>query len=189
MPDTTSPTTVRRKLEASFGTQSLVRIERRPKRADRVDGFVVGLGRKWVLVAATMDGGYFDGFVAIRIRDIARVRRDRSFEGRVSRTQPEWPPTAPGAVELDSTKGMLRTLAATSPLIGIQKERERSALWIGQLVEIDRGWLALHEVRPDATWQKRPRWYKLRAITHAQVGSHYLTGLTAVAGAAPTRRD
>jgi hypothetical protein len=183
----TSPAAVRRKLEASLETQSLVRIERRPKRAGRIDGFVVAIGRKWVLIAATMDGGYFDGHVAIRLRDVAGVRRDRSFEGTFSRTQPEWPPRVPGEIELDSTKGMLETLAATAPLIGIQKERERSALWIGELVHIKRGWVALKEVRPNATWHKRSLWYELRAITHASVGSHYLTGLAAIASpAAPT---
>lgn len=178
---TASQATIHRKLAGSLATQSLVRIERRPRRADRISGFVVGLGNKWVLIAATMHGGYFDGYEALRIRDITHVRRDRSFEGTFARTQPEWPPAAPGEIELDSTKGMLQTLARTAPLIGIQKQRERSALWIGELVDVKRGWVALHEVRPDATWHKRPLWYELSAITQASVGDRYLTGLSSVA--------
>jgi len=133
-------------------------------------------------------GGYFDGYTAVRVRDVRRVRRDRTFEGAFARTQPEWPATAPDGVDLDSTKGMLRTLAATAPLIGIEKEHERSAIWIGALVGLRRGGVGLHEVRPDATWHRRPLWYERRAVTKATVGNHYLTGLAAVAGARPTAR-
>ena len=180
---------VREKLAAAAKSQTLVRIERRPRRGDRVDGFVVGVGSKWVLVATTMDGGYFDGCAAIRLRDVTRVRRDRSFEGAFARTRPEWPPAAPGAVDLDSTSRMLRTLAATAPLIGIEKERERTGIWIGELVRLRRGWLRLHEVHPDATWHKRPLWYECRAVTRASVGTHYLTGLAAIAGPRTSRPD
>jgi hypothetical protein len=170
------------RLRAAQASSTMVRIERRPRYSERVNGFVVGLGSKWVLVAATTDGGYFDGFTAIRARDVTRVRRDRSFEGVFARAQPQWPPTAPGGVDLDSTRRMLRTLAATAPLLGIEKEKERSATWIGEVVTVRRGWVRLHEVHPDATWHRRPLWYECRAVTRASVGSHYLTGLAAVAG-------
>jgi len=173
---------IRRRLRAAQEASTLVRVDRRPRHGDRVDGFVVGVGRKWALVAATMDGGYFDGFVAFRIRDVQRIRKDRSFEGAFAKTRPEWPPVSPGSVDLDSTGAMLRTLAATAPMIGIEKEHERRALWIGRLVEAELGWLGLQEVRPDATWRKRVLWYELRAITKAMVRSHYLTGLDAIAG-------
>ncbi|MGY4643520.1 hypothetical protein [Cellulomonas sp. URHB0016] len=173
----------RRELEAALQKRTLVRIHRRPKHSYRIDGFVVALGSKWVLVSQTMDGGYFNGYVACRVRDVSSVDRDRSFENRFSATRPEWPPSPPGVVDLTSTKRMLRTLAATGPLIGIEKENERSAVWIGQIVELRRGWVALHEVRPDARWRKKALWYRLRAVTSASVGTHYLRGLAAIAGA------
>lgn len=177
---------VRAKLEAAAEKRLLVRIERGPRHADRLDGFVIAVGRKWVLVAKTMDGGYFDGYVAIRVRDVRRVTRDRSFEGVFARTQAEWPPTAPGAVDLDSTKRMLRSLAATAPLVGLEKEREREGLWIGVVVDLRRGWVRLREVRPDATWHRRPVWYECRAVTKVSVGTHYLVGLATVACAGIT---
>lgn len=172
----------RRELESALEERALVRILRRPKHSYRVDGFVVGLGSKWVLVAQTMDGGYFDGYVAFRLRDVTSVTRDRTFEGRFAATQPEWPPSAPGEIDLTSTKRMLRTLAPTGTLIGIEKENERSAVWIGQVVDVRRGWVALHEVRPDARWRKKPLWYRVRAVTSASVGTHYLRGLAEIAG-------
>jgi hypothetical protein len=177
---TTNSAAVRRKLVAAADARSLVRIERRPRYGEPVDGFVVGVGHKWALVATTIDGGYFDGHTAIRVRDIHRVRRDRSFQGTFSRTQPGWPPAPPGVVDLDSTKAMLRTFAATAPLIAIEKEHERRAMWVGEVVGMEKRWVRLREVRPDGTWHRRRLWYELRAVTKASVGTHYLTGLAAV---------
>jgi len=168
------------RLQNAWDSMTHVRIERRPRHADRIDGYVVGIGAKWALVARLMDGGYFDGFSAIRLRDIRDVDRDRSFQGSFARTQPEWPPTAPGPIDLDSTSGVIRSLAATAPLIGIEKENERSAMWIGEVVDLQRGGVQLREVRPDARWRTKQLWYELSAVTTASVGSHYLTGLAAV---------
>lgn len=183
----TRPPDLRRKLDAAHADQRLVRIERRLRHSDPISGFVVSVGRKWVLVAVTMDGGFPDGWAAVRVKDIHRVRRDRSFEGAFARTLPDWPPQQPGKVDLDTTKAMLRTLAATAPLIGIEKERERRALWIGKLLRIERGWVRLHEVGVDASWYRR-RWYRVRAITKATVENHYLRGLIAVAGSPNSRQ-
>ena len=47
-----------RRLVAAAEAQALVRIERTPRNADRVDGFVVALGSKWVLISGTSDGGH-----------------------------------------------------------------------------------------------------------------------------------
>ena len=62
-----------RRLRKAADAQQLVRIERRSGIVDRVDGFVVGIGRKWLLVQSTGDGGHFDALVAIRLRDARRL--------------------------------------------------------------------------------------------------------------------
>lgn len=66
---------------------------------DRIDGFVVGLGRKWALIAQTMDGGYSDGLIAVRVRDILTLKKDRSFETHFAMTQPQ--PTAEDLATID----------------------------------------------------------------------------------------
>lgn len=145
----------------------------------------VGLGEKWGLIARTLDGGYFDGYSAFRLKDVGRVHRDTTFQSRFARTQPEWPPTPP-PVDLDSTVGVLRSLATFAPLVGIEKANERDALWIGVPVKVGPKWTWLHEVRPDATWQHKPLGYKTRQITNVQVGDHYMTALAAMAGERPS---
>lgn len=174
----------RRRLGDALVNQVMVRIDLAPKHADRLDGFVVRIGEKWALLAATMDGGYFDGHVAFRLKDVDRVRPDTSFEGRFARTQPEWPPTAP-PVDLDSTVGVVTSLAACSRLIGIEKANERSAQWIGTLFEAGRKWTWLHEVRPDGSWQDQPLGYRTRRITSVKIGTHYLTALDQTADEPP----
>ena len=112
-------------------------------------GFPVAVGAKWVLIAETGDGGFFDGQTAVRLRGIVRVKRDSSFEGRFATTQPEWPPTAPAGIDLNSTSGLIKSMSGVSPLIGVeQEERHHSRMrWIGVLDEISKGWLWLHQVR------------------------------------------
>jgi hypothetical protein len=68
------------RLRRAAGSRALVRIRRSPRNADRADGVVVAVGSKWALIARTGDGGFFDGSVAIRVKDVVRVesRRDGS---------------------------------------------------------------------------------------------------------------
>jgi len=138
-----------------------------------VDGFVLAVGSKWALLAQTGDGGFFDGLVAVRLKDINKVRNDSSFEGRFAQTQPEWPPTAPAGIDLDSTSELIRTLSQVSPLIGIAQERRyhSAMMWIGVVDEVGKGWLWLHEAGPDGTWAPRPLGYKLSRITKVDIST------------------
>jgi hypothetical protein len=174
----------RRRLRKALDSQDLVRVRLAPKHADRLSGFVVGIGNEWALLALTMDGGYFDGYMAFRLKDIDHVRIDPGFEGRFARTQPQWPPTPP-PVDLDSTEGVVTSLASSSRLIGLEKAGHRSAIWIGTLVGAGRRWTWLHEVGPDGTWEVRPLRHKTRCITNVQVDTHYLTALKQTADDQP----
>ncbi|MGK3948258.1 hypothetical protein [Microbacterium sp. K2] len=140
------------------------------------------IGEQWVLAARTTDAGYFDGYVVLRLRDVERVTPDDTFAQEFVKIQPEWPPSFPFDIDLDSTASALGGVARQGELVGIQKENERNALWIGTLDEVTSRYIYLNEVRPDATWHPRPLGYKLRSITMAEVGTRYLVGLSAVAG-------
>ncbi|MFD0522905.1 hypothetical protein [Paractinoplanes durhamensis] len=140
------------------------------------------------MIAHTGDGGFFEGLIAIRVKDVVTVKRDLSFEERFARTQPEWPPTAPANLDLDTTAGLLRGMSAISPMIAIEQERRFHSrmAWIGVVHEITKRWLWLRLVRPNATWRKRPLGYKLRRITKVFISDRYLTALAAIAGTGPT---
>jgi hypothetical protein len=169
------------KLHKHSVSQRLVDVFRTPKHAERISGFVVGVGSKWVLISRIADGGCFDGHTALRVADISRISKSRTFETDYAREQPEWPPVLPFHIDLSSTSGVIRTIAAKAPLIGIEKEHERRACWIGTLDEISHRMVFLNEVRPDASWHPEPLGYRLKAVTTVQAGDRYMVALAGVA--------
>lgn len=175
-------TTIREKLERALAEQRLVGIDRNLEFSDREDGFVVALGAKWLLLNRVVDGGHLDGYLALRIKDVRAVRKDRSFAPAVARSLPSWPPAAQSSVLLDSTTELLGSVGSEHQLFGIEKQHERRAMWIGQLtgVENKRAWL--HELDTKARWRKKPVAYKLSSITSVMFGDRYLASLALAAG-------
>ena len=176
-------------LRQAADTQSPVRVERAPKFANTLDGVVLRVGTKWALMAQTSDDGYFDGLVAFRLKDVKRVTSDSTFATVFAKTQPEWPPSFSHELNLDTTGGLLTGLGQSGGFLGIQKDKARSALWIGELDEVTSGFVYLHEVRPDATWHLVPLGYKLKAITTVEFGTRHLSALSTIAGARPAPRE
>lgn len=174
------------KLLKAHHESEMVLVERSPRHAFRLDGFVVGIGRKWAVLANTMEGGYFEGYVAFRLADVVKVTRNRTVASKFSRLQPEWPAVLEARFDLDTTRAVLQSFSCRAPLIGLEKERERRGLWIGEIQDIQPKWVWMNEVRPDATWRKRPLGYKLGAITALSIETHYLKALASIAGRAPS---
>lgn len=149
---------------------------------DRIDGFVVGLGDKWVLIARTMDGGYSDGLIAIRVRDVSALAKDRSFETEFAVTQAQPAPADLAAIDLDRTEKVIATMSSLASLVAIERERVRTGcIWIGKYVGKRGKWFGLLEVRPNASWHRKPRGYRLGDVTTVSINSHYLIALAEIA--------
>lgn len=160
--------------------QTYVRVLRTPEFSDDLDGFVVRVGTKWALLQTTRDGGYFDGWNAFRIADVYRLRaQSESFQRVVSERQAAWPPTSPATIDLARTTDLLRGLS-DEPLIGIEKERRRSAVWIGRVDSIEAGRLRLLEIDPQAHWDELAHSHALGAISRVHLRTEYLQGLASV---------
>lgn len=175
-------TTIREKLERALAEQRLVRIVRRLEFADREDGVIIALGRKWLLLHRVVDGGHPDGYLAMRVRDVKAVHDDKSFASKAAKALPSWPPFAPPGISLESTAELLASIGADQRIFGVQKERERSALWIGRLAGLDEKKVWLHEVNPKAKWGKNPVGYKFGDISAVTFGDRYLRTLELAAG-------
>jgi hypothetical protein len=185
---TTGSAKVRRRLAAAEGSQRGVSVRRRSEPGESIAGFVLGVGRTWLLLARTSEGGYFDGHIAVRLRDIATVRFDKSFQPRFSRMQEQWPPALPPGVDrvdLDSTRGVLTTMLPPDVLVGIQSDRRSGAMWIGRPYGLSRHRFYLWEAAPDATWHPEPLGYRLRRTVTIETGGQYLTALGAMVDAPP----
>jgi hypothetical protein len=91
-------------------------------------GFVIAVGRKWALLAETTDGGHPDGHIAVRLSDVAKVRWEETFQVRAEQLATTWPPEAPvplDTLDLDSTRGVLRTLVGPAQLVSVETDRLR----------------------------------------------------------------
>lgn len=172
---------IRAELDHAIGDRRVIHVVRTPKFADPLNGVMMRVGRRWALMAKVVDGGHFDGVVAFRVKDVARINMDHTVASVIASTRPEWPPTFDSDVDLNDTAQLLEYIAPGNVLRGIQKERERSAIWIGLLDHVTRRHAYLHEVRPDASWHAAPLGYRLKAITSVEIGTRYLTSLAAIA--------
>ncbi|MCJ1688605.1 hypothetical protein [Rathayibacter sp. VKM Ac-2927] len=180
---------IREVLLSAWAENEAVRIWRGSKRDETIEGFVVGVGRKWTLVTPMTTGGFFDGYAAILLTDISRARPYDTWEHRFSRTRPEWPPRPPTgtpAIDLDSTSGMLATFLQPGVLLSIERKKPRGPLWVGVPNELTRKWFYLWEVDSNAVWHPEPLGYKPRTITLVKTGDRYLRGLTVVADPPPS---
>lgn len=141
-----------------------------------------------MLLAAIMEGGYFNGYAAIRLSDVKSLRLDGSFQAGFAKTQPEWPPSPPStgeALDLDSTRGMLRSLLHENRLVGIERDLSVDAIWIGVPNQLSKRWLYLWEVDSKGVWHEEPLGYKIRTITTVIFNDHYQSALALMAGDPP----
>ena len=185
----TSADKLRSKLKSYIDSERIVCLRRHSHPYYTINGFVLAVGRSWVLLSRAMEGGYFDGFAAIRIRDIKQLRRDTSFQPEFAKTRPEWPPTLPtieGNLDLDSTHGMLRSLLRGDHVYGIERDKRVDAIWIGVPNELRKRWLYVWEVDAQGRWHDSPLGYKVGTITTVIFDDHYQTALRAIAGDPPS---
>ena len=175
---------IRRRLMAAIGEGTLVRVARDAEPAALYTGFVLAVGRKWVLLARTADGGHGDGRIAFRLRDIKAVRWDTSFESRAARMLPSWPRLAPvplDTLDLDRTRGMLETLVAPSQLVAIQFQNLGAGLSVGLMERLTPHHLVLREIAPDASWDEDLTHSRMGRLSVVETGSRYLQSLEMVA--------
>ncbi|NII51190.1 hypothetical protein [Frigoribacterium endophyticum] len=175
---------IRRRLMAAIGVGTLVRVARDAEPAALYTGFVLAVGRKWVLLARTADGGHAEGHIAFRLRDIKAVRWDTSFESRAAKMLPSWPRLAPVPLEtldLDRTRGMLQTLVAPSQLVAIQFRNLAAGLSVGVMERLTPHHLVLREIAPDASWDEDLTHSRMGRLSVVETGSRYLQSLEMVA--------
>lgn len=165
-----------------------MQLTRSIKRSDKIDGFVVAVGRRWVLLAVLDDLIILNGFVAVRCDDVARVQRrggPESFVGRALASGGQWPP-APTEVELDAPAGLLQTAAAKWPLLTLHFELDDPTVcYVGRPVGFTKRSVEWRDISPEADWStdvaKRP----LSQLTRVEFGGRYEEALAAVGGEAP----
>ncbi len=75
---------------------------------------------------------------------------------------------------VSSLAELLLTANRAFPLVTIHREKvDRSACWIGRVVDVGKARVTLLEIGPDATWDDRLETYRLSEITRVDFGGDY----------------
>ena len=180
----------RERLEAARADRRYVRLRRGITGAHDLDGYVVDIGTKWVLLARVDPMVVLDGFVAVRIADVAKVAERTSsahFVRRALEIRGAWPPDrAVPALDLDGRRALLSSAGAQYPLITLHIEKSRpDACWIGAFHGFGGRQVGLVCVTTNARWEDDVTGFRVSDVTRVDVGGRYDGALGQVAGPPP----
>ncbi|MFN8075828.1 MAG: hypothetical protein U0Q15_10465 [Kineosporiaceae bacterium] len=156
------------------------------READDIDGYVVGVGEVWFVLALLDDRIVLDGWAALRIADVRAVhlRRQGEWMRPALRQRGQWPPAAPTTVpELDTPRGPVESWRH-EPLVTVHDEQP-DRCYIGVARGLDERFLRLQEVTPRAAWTDRLTKYPVDEITRIDIGGRYEEALLISAGPPP----
>ncbi len=184
----TSRTALVARLTRAKDRQERVRITRDTPGAYGVAGYVLDIGAKWFLVA-DVDVAGSDGFVALRLRDVERVWRAENDElhRRAQELRGTWPPAGPAsAIDLDTTRSLIRDAGAAARLIAVHTEYEDpEALYVG-VPEVDESKrFLLVEVSENGRWEDQVGRWSLGVVSRVDFGGRYEELLADLAGPRP----
>ncbi len=180
-----SPQKIRARLRRSAAEQVPVAVRRRFDPQERVEGIVLDIGARWVLLASLRDAAYFDGFTLLRLEDIRRVKVDPTFLPAL-RTGHTWPPSAPaGPLDLSDPAGFLAGIARQVPALALHEEARRpDMLWIAAPTEVGQKSILVRMIDPDCTWNDYLTKVKFRHLTRVDFGDDYIRAVLEVASPA-----
>jgi hypothetical protein len=177
------------RLEHAQANQLLVHVRRWIPNADRLEGFVLGIGKSWVALQRLSDRVAFDGWILLRLKDIQAVSTEPGpdcFEVKALKARGLWPPSSPG-FDLDDTAGVLKSAAAVSAMVSVFDEFYRpDACWAGAVASVDETTLRFLDVSTRGAWARKPTTFTLGDLTRVDVGGGYEEALLLVAGEPPS---
>jgi hypothetical protein len=171
-------------LSRALATRTLVRIERSVE-SGCVDGYVVAVAKKWLVMLVLGDGVTFVGYQAYRLTDLAVLTTPApyaAFQEAVIRKR-KLPRKTPRGLQLFSTGALLSSANEKFSLISIYcEEKDPDICHIGRVATISRTSVMLNEVTPNAAWKSGLSTYPLAQITRVDFGGPYEEALALVAG-------
>lgn len=174
---------IREQLTSAMGERTLMRFHRRFEDG-WVNGYVVGIGPAFVMLAEVSDHVRFNGFGCYRLADIRNLRPAAYSEfmeaalEKLGEVQPETPPVA-----LNSVSDILATAGVLFPMVTVHTDKNVS--YIGAVVRVDGGVVWMQDIGPDAIWDARATARSLEHVTRIDFGGAYEAALALVGGPAP----
>lgn len=164
---------------------SLVRLYRDDIESAGVVGYVLGVGPEFFLLALVGEDIRYNGFEALRIRDVTEVEvphPHRAFLEKALELKGEPKPAAPD-IDLSDTTALIESAGKVFPIITISREfADPDVCQVGMPVQVQAGSVSLMEIGPDAVWYDDVEWYPLNEITRLDFGGGYEEALRLVGG-------
>jgi hypothetical protein len=148
-----------------------------------VNGYVLDIGPKFLLIALVSDGLRPNGFQCYRLSDVRKLRVPDKYaqfhEAVLKKRRYSFPKKPPVAVS--SLSELLRTANDAFPLVTIHREKvDASVCWIGRVVDLAKGRVTLLEIGPGASWDDELETYRLSEITRVDFGGDYEDALWSI---------
>jgi len=178
------------KLEEAMLEHTYIRVVRAYE-ADAASGFVVAIGEDWFLLRSmnrTLDP---DGWTAMRIADVASVKKDywksaQEFEPALMKAAGAWPPAAPVPCDLSSFVSLVATAQQASPLVAVHKEHKHPTYrWFGRVTALDDEHVTIYQASVSARWTNT-KVFKNRSVTRIEFGDLYGRNLARIMEPMPT---
>lgn len=180
---------IRASLTEAARDQASVRIARSTlRRSNKVEGFVVAVGKVWVLLAVLDPNVDLDGYAALRLDDVSKVERrggPDTFVGRALAARGQWPPVTVD-VNLDDVADLLRTASDVAPLVTVHiEEDDPTVCYVGRPVRYSKRSVHMLDITPEAVWEKEPTEWPFVMLTRVEFGGRYEDALALVGGPPP----
>ena len=151
----------------------------RLRKSETIDGFVVDVGEHWVVVAATSQVVYLDGWEVLRIRDISEVvvagKRARRYSDRALAALGT-PPSKPTGlrVSLGGWREVLCSVLESAPLVAVHSEKKHpGSLWVGHVLGYRGKKFGLQPIDSNGVWEEDDRSFTLAEISRVTIGGRY----------------
>lgn len=148
-------------------------------------GYVVDIGQKLFLIAVIGEDMRFNGFQCFRLADLRGLQIPHKYaafcEAALHKRGEQLPKKS--RVTVRSLEELLISVSRAFPLLTIHREQvDPDACQIGRAIEVNKSYISLLEIGPDACWDRHPSHYPLGEITRVDFGGDYEEALHLVGG-------
>lgn len=153
---------------------------------ETLDGYIVAVGREWLLLTVVDGSASVDGFAVLRTSDIVSVETQGNTDQLVRQSlqiRREWPPpTLSWSINLDSTAEMLRDVASHASVVGLYIEHEDpDVLFVGVPYWHRDDALGLSEIDSTGRWVADDSEWEFDRISRLALDDRYVNRVLEVA--------
>ncbi|HEX6363504.1 MAG TPA: hypothetical protein VFZ93_11130 [Albitalea sp.] len=179
----------RARLREACERGTLVRLWRGNLEGGSFTGYVAAVGREYFLLAAIGDYIGFDGYYALRHRDLTELESPDKNHVFIEKAMAlkGIAPVLPRDWSLDDAEALVRSAIAANGVVAVHVDTEGDAemCYVGRILGFEPDGFVMQEITPDAEWLRESSFFGYDEISAIAVKSPYNDALEMVAGAPP----